>query len=103
MFFDKCNETFTMKNDLWRCMAALLFMFLMGCGVGSNPPEGNQQFSILSSEVADPLYGYRIDDAENRLLPLSVDHSENIPIARDQGKSGSCTAWAMAYYLKTFL
>lgn len=36
------------------------------------------------------------------LLPRSVDHSANMPPVGDQGSQGSCTAWAVGYYYKSY-
>lgn len=35
------------------------------------------------------------------LLPSQVDHSDCMPPVRNQGKDGTCTAWAAAYYAMT--
>lgn len=35
-------------------------------------------------------------------LPVSVDLSQYMPPVGNQGKQGSCTAWSMGYYTKTY-
>jgi hypothetical protein len=35
-------------------------------------------------------------------LPAAVDHSAGMPPVGNQGSQGSCTAWAVAYYSKTY-
>ena len=35
-------------------------------------------------------------------LPTQIDLSANLPPIGDQGRQGSCTAWATGYYYKTF-
>lgn len=35
-------------------------------------------------------------------LPTSVDHSSNMPPVGNQGWQGSCVAWAVGYYYKTY-
>jgi hypothetical protein len=36
------------------------------------------------------------------VLPVSLDHSNGMPPVGNQGGQGSCTAWATAYYHKTY-
>lgn len=92
-----------------------MFIFLItvfiGCGGGDENDQinsrstyntGNQDFTIEAGEASDPLHGYRVDDAQNSLLPTRIDHSTYIPKARDQGATGSCTSWAAGYYFKTY-
>jgi len=44
-----------------------------------------------------PLSSYTSND-----LPLSFDLSSNMPPVRSQGAQGSCVAWAVGYYLKSY-
>jgi hypothetical protein len=37
-----------------------------------------------------------------RVLPRWVDHSAGMPPVGDQGSQGSCTAWAVGYYYKSY-
>ena len=91
-----------MRKGLAIFLFALSALAMMSCAVGESPQTGNQDFIIFKGEAVDPLNEYRIKDTENRLLPSSIEHSGKIPIAGDQGQTGSCTSWAVGYYLKTY-
>jgi len=63
---------------------------------------GNQEFNLEEAETSDPLMNFRSASLMNDLLPSRTDHSDLMPYIRDQGNTGSCTAWATAYYYKTW-
>ncbi len=63
---------------------------------------GNQEFKVEEGETSDPLFGFRSETPQSNLLPPSVEYSSHIPVVRDQGSTGSCTAWSTAYYYKTY-
>lgn len=53
-------------------------------------------------------YGFSLPDAEIAEIDLDIDFptnfdlSEFLPLVGNQGKQGSCVAWATGYYLKSF-
>ena len=63
---------------------------------------GNQSFTLAAGEAADPLSGFRGATPMNNLLPASTDYTSGMPDPKNQGYTGSCTAWATAYYYKTY-
>ena len=68
-------------------------------------PTGNNSFIKDNALKYDMVSSSRIINNSkfiSKKLPLSIDHSELIPEVKDQGFTGSCTAWALAYYLKTY-
>ncbi len=76
-----------------------------GVDIGNNDianMTGNQDFSIEDAQDADPLFGFRFGSSGSNLLPSSVDYSSKMPNVKSQGYTGSCTAWATAYYYKTY-
>ena len=70
-------------------LSALTALSLVSCSIEDIPQKGNQDFKIYKADTADPLNGFRIDDTENRLLPSIMDHSDKMPVAKDQGQTGS--------------
>lgn len=63
---------------------------------------GNQDFTIEQGQMADPLFGFRAGSPDSNLLPVSIDYTQDMPDVSSQGNTGSCTAWAAAYYNKTY-
>lgn len=63
---------------------------------------GNQEFDLADAEQTDALYGFRTDTPLSGAIPDRVDYSDKMPTVRDQGSTGSCTAWSTAYYYKTY-
>lgn len=53
-------------------------------------------------------YGYNLPEAEIAETDLEIDYptdfdlSQFLPLVGNQGKQGSCVAWATGYYLKSF-
>lgn len=94
------------------CLMTVLFYGCSGSGNGSNndtiDPDslvggtGNEFFNEEDAQAADPLDMYRVADHESNILPGSVDHTLKMPIVRSQGRTSSCTSWAVGYYGKTF-
>ena len=69
------------------------------------PPTGNQDFVLIDALQYDPLNGYRVTGNNviiNQKLPSLIDHSAYLPEVKDQGLTGSCTSWSLAYYLKSY-
>jgi len=69
-----------------------------GHGTGLRPPTEKEWIETL-----DKIYFVEkiiLDDP----IPSSVDHSEEpwFPPIGDQSTEGSCTAWAVGYYMKTY-
>ncbi|MBZ9731288.1 C1 family peptidase [Salegentibacter sp. JZCK2] len=56
---------------------------------------GTGQYSIDTENL---LEGLVVPDT----LPAAFDLSENLPPVGDQGELGSCTSWAITYYMKSF-
>jgi hypothetical protein len=76
---------------------------------GNNPPSGNQDyptgnqdFTIEDGLQADVLTGFRMNEGDSNTVPQRIDHSSAMPRVRSQGRTGSCTAWAVGYYGKSF-
>jgi hypothetical protein len=65
-------------------------------------PTGNQDFTIEDGRQADVLDGFRMDEGDSSTVPPRIDHSSLMPRVRSQGHTGSCTAWAVGYYGKSF-
>jgi hypothetical protein len=69
-------------------------------------PLGNQQFTIEKALQVDPLAPYRLDidfsKNTDKLLVEKMDWSHNIPAVQHQKTTGSDSAWAMVYYLRSF-
>ena len=63
---------------------------------------GNQDFSIEDAQNADLLSAFRFGSSGSDLLPSSMDYASKMPDVKSQGYTGSCTAWATAYYYKTY-
>jgi hypothetical protein len=55
--------------------------------------------SLLSQFVNPQL---NVDASTHNTLPTSIDLSSRMPPVRDQMSQGSCAAWAVAYYYKSF-
>lgn len=72
--------------------------------------EGKEYFTGLL--IQTECYGFSSTSLESELtltdleipdsLPPSYDLSEFLPPIGNQGRQGSCTAWATTYYLKSF-
>lgn len=71
-------------------------------GNADYPRTGNQDFKVADSEKSDPLFAFRSGTSASNLLSSKEDFSANIPNVKDQGNTGSCTAWATGYYYKTW-
>jgi C1A family cysteine protease len=76
---------------------------------GGDPPApntieystGNQDFDVAKAMEMDPLGDLRAE-AGAGASPSRVDHSALMPRVRNQGHTGSCTAWANGYYTKSY-
>lgn len=58
----------------------------------------NPEFKTGSPFFSDLLEEIEIPDS----LAPKIDLSKNMPPVRSQGKQGSCVAWAIGYYLKSY-
>jgi C1A family cysteine protease len=90
--------------------------FIAACGGGGNtsgsddPPTpdnevygtGNEDFNKEEAAQSDPLSNSRMQAGVGEQLPSQVDYSTQMPRVRSQEKSGSCTAWSVGYYGKSF-
>lgn len=67
--------------------------------------EGNMYYTGGDCERGSPEYGVSGDvimDLEiPEEMPVSYDLSEFLPPIRSQGAQGSCSAWAVSYYMKS--
>jgi hypothetical protein len=92
-----------------------LLFFIAACGGGGsgstdNSPggeettfgTGNEDFDPEEAALLDPLNGVRTTSGVGEYLPARVDHSSQLPRVRSQGQTGSCTAWAVGYYGKSY-
>ena len=62
---------------------------------------GDQDFDVSRAIQMDPLGDYRTASGVGA-SPSRVDHSTLMPRVRNQGHTGSCTAWANGYYTKSY-
>jgi len=66
--------------------------------------EGNMYYSGGDCERGSPDYGVSGDVIMGleipEEMPVSYDLSEFLPPVRSQGAQGSCSAWAVTYYMK---
>ncbi|OQX27019.1 MAG: hypothetical protein BWK80_07415 [Desulfobacteraceae bacterium IS3] len=84
-------------------ISAVSPMYETGDGGNADYPRtGNQDFKVAQSEKSDPLFGFRSSAPASNLLSSKQDYAANLPNVRDQGSTGSCTAWATGYYYKTW-
>jgi hypothetical protein len=107
-----------MKNKKLRFMVLFLTIgcFLaISCGGGgssdgvapSPPPEslsystGDQDFNVTKARQMDPLGDFSTEGSVGA-SPSRVDHSTLMPKPKPQGNTGSCTAWANGYYMKSY-
>ena len=69
-----------------------------GHGTGLQPPT-EQEWTIIANNI-DSVDSISLDAS----LPSSVDQSETpwFPPIGNQGPQGSCVAWSIGYYMKTF-
>lgn len=67
--------------------------------------EGNVFYTGASCEMGSPDFGVGLNVLEDleiaNDLPVEFDLSEFLPPVRSQGKMGSCTSWAISYYMKS--
>lgn len=73
---------------------------------GAGPLESREMHPLgliwKDPRSACPDHRAAIELRDRASLPRSVDHSANMPPTGDQGSQGSCTAWAVGYYYKTY-
>ena len=69
-----------------------------GYGTGLRPPSEQEWNEIAKHSYSIDLISYQDD------LPSSVDQSTKLwfPPIGNQGSQGSCVAWSIGYYIKTF-
>jgi len=63
---------------------------------------GNEDFSITRAQESDAFGPLRTDTEISEERPSKVDYSSLMPEIKSQGTTGSCTAWATGYYLKSY-
>lgn len=94
-------------------IAIFLGVVLSGCSVTENRDFGSSSAETRHGMGAIPLdeslaAAKMLQRSVNHLflsgaaLPAAADLSSNLPPVGDQGPQGSCVAWAVAYYLKTY-
>jgi hypothetical protein len=68
-----------------------------GYGTGLSPPTSDEWLDIAEN-------AHVIDSISYQSVPSAVDNSATpwFPPIGNQGSQGSCTAWAVGYYVKTF-
>jgi hypothetical protein len=74
--------------------------------VEEDVPLGNQQFLNEHAKQIDPLAPYRLNfdlsKDTDRILQEKIDWTHHIPDVKHQKQTGSDSAWAMVYYLRSF-
>ncbi|MEJ2660566.1 MAG: C1 family peptidase, partial [Desulfobacteraceae bacterium] len=106
------------KRGLFVLIGLLGLLFcIMSCGSGENSlvddpgnvgfneedfGTGNEDFDPEAAALSDPLHDARIQIGVGEYLPARVDYSTQMPRVRSQGHTGSCTAWAVGYYGKSY-
>jgi hypothetical protein len=90
-----------------------ILFFIGACGedVSSDDPPrgeqetfgmGNEDFDPEAAALLDPLNSARTAGDVSEYLPARVDYATQLPRVRNQGRTGSCTAWAVGYYGKSY-
>ncbi|MEJ2640254.1 MAG: C1 family peptidase [Desulfosarcinaceae bacterium] len=91
-----------------------IFFFIGACGedVNTDDPSrgeeeetfgmGNEDFDPEAAALLDPLNSARTTSDVSEYLPSRVDYATQLPRVRSQGHTGSCTAWAVGYYGKSY-
>lgn len=105
---------FVSRISLTIMMGCLLCLAACGAGGNTDPGDipslpdngynliGNRDFDPAEAAAADPLGDQRIQAAVAEHLPARVDYSMDMPRVRSQGSTGSCTAWSVGYYGKSY-
>lgn len=105
------------KNKLLKIIVVLMSVCLFACGGGSDgddaaapdspdPAGSDLEFSgglkwneeEWENTEKDIIFGAALKD-----LPAKVDLTGYFPPIGDQGDVGTCTSWAIGYYLKSYL
>lgn len=67
--------------------------------------EGNVFYTGASCEMGSPDFSVGLNVLEDLEIPVDLpsefDLSEFLPPVRSQGQMGSCTSWAISYYMKS--
>lgn len=91
------NEELAAKID--ECVSNLEDVFIF------TDDEGNEFYTGASCVRGSPNYGVSEFVVENLVIPTDLpakfDLSEFLPPVRSQGQMGSCTSWAVSYYMKS--
>jgi hypothetical protein len=84
---------------------------LTGCGSGGDSAPAQNPSFALGLEQSDaseiikrlPSYTIELSGTTNGQLPKSKDNSASCPDPGNQGRLGSCTAWAIGYGMGSFV
>ncbi len=100
-----------MNKNYKRLIAVLIAFFMLivavfpfGFAIGTAKAKSTMRFGLIPSWKNRLNYKHiTVGYVNPSSLPPSVDLSSLLPPIGDQGQQGSCVAWAVGYYYKTFV